>query len=463
MASNAHAQDVDNGQRLYQSQCAGCHSRDLTGGYGPNLIDDTWLHGSTRGGIREVITQGVPGTGMPSFKHTLNEEQVNHIIDYLIHMRTSSSTSHIPSLQSPIETLDYAIKVEEFVSGLEIPWALEFTDTHTALITERAGRLRIVERGRLREQPIADTPTVYHPPQAQGGLLDIVLHPDFNNNGWVYLAYTEALEKNANEEHPPSMLRIVRGKIRNYRWVEQEDIFVAPQKTYTTTPPYHYGSRMVFDEHGYLFFSVGDRYAQDQAQDLQRPNGKIHRVHDDGKIPVDNPFVKRANALASIYSYGHRHPQGMAIHPQTGEIWAAEHGPKGGDELNRLVAGGNYGWPIISYGINYDGSVLTPHRQQQGMQQPVRYWRPSIATSGVAFYEGKLFPRWQNKLLLGALKDEVLLLLDIQDGRVIHEESLLKNQGRVREAVVGPEGAVYVILDEPARIVRLTAEKERLL
>jgi glucose/arabinose dehydrogenase len=283
-------------------------------------------------------------------------------------------------------------------------------------------------------------------------MLDVAVDPDYQDNGWIYLAYSHALGEGDNR---PAMTRVVRGHIRNNAWTDQQVLFEAPHDTYRTSR-HHYGSRIVFDAEGRLYFSIGDRGAQSQAQDLSRPNGKVHRIHRDGSIPSDNPFVGRDDALPSIFSYGHRNPQGLAIHPETDALWGVEHGPRGGDELNRIVAGRNYGWPVITYGINYDGTIITEERAREGMEQPVLYWRPSIAVSGLDVYDGQAFPYWRNHLLVGALRDQEVRLLSLAGNHVQHQEVILKNAGRVREAVTGPDGAIYVVVNAPGAILRLS-------
>ena len=237
-------------------------------------------------------------------------------------------------------------------------------------------------------------------------------------------------------------------------------LFEAPHDTYAT-PRVHFGTRIVFDTAGNLYFSIGDRGTGIHAQDLSRPNGKIHRIRTDGSIPKDNPFRRNREALPSIYSLGHRNPQGLAIDPATGQLWTSDHGPMGGDELNIVKAGANYGWPVITYGKNYNGSVITELTRKEGMEQPVFYWRPSTAVCAIDFCRGDLFPKWENKLLVGALKYQDLRLLDIVDGRVLHEEIILKGAGRVRDVVCGPDGAVYVVLNDPGTLLRLTPRSEK--
>jgi glucose/arabinose dehydrogenase len=235
-------------------------------------------------------------------------------------------------------------------------------------------------------------------------------------------------------------------------------VYEAPHETYRTTR-HHYGNRIVFDRKGYLYFSIGDRGAQDQAQDPTRPNGKIHRIYPDGSVPDDNPFADRG--LASIYTLGNRNPQGLSVHPLTDEIWSVEHGPLGGDELNLITAGTNYGWPVITYGSNYNGAPVSQYTRMEGYAQPALYWKPSIAVCGMEFYQGEAFPKWENKVLVCALKFEEVRLLDIEADRVMHQEVILKNFGRVRDVGLDPEGNIYVVVNKPDRIIKLSPRGER--
>ena len=241
-------------------------------------------------------------------------------------------------------------------------------------------------------------------------------------------------------------------------WVDEEVIYEAPDDAYLTTR-HHYGNRIVFDRKGYLYFSIGDRGKQDHAQDPTRPNGKIHRIYPDGSLPDDNPF--RNEGLQTLYTLGNRNPQGISVHPETDDVWAAEHGPLGGDELNLIRKGVNYGWPVITYGSNYNGTPITEHTSMEGYAQPNLYWKPSTAVCGMEFYQGKAFPKWRNKLLVGALKYEDVRLLDIEGDRVMHQEVILKNYGRVRDIGLDPLGDVYVVVNKPDRVIRLSSLGER--
>jgi glucose/arabinose dehydrogenase len=303
----------------------------------------------------------------------------------------------------------------------------------------------------LNPESVAGIPKVLH--EGQGGLLDVAVDPKYSENGWIYLAYSHALPE-PGQQRPPAMTRIVRGRLVGNRWQDQQVVYEAPHELYRETRQ-HYGCRIVFDHDGYLYFSIGDRGAGGQAQELGRPNGKIHRVHRDGSIPTSNPFHNQTEALSTIFAYGNRNPQGLAVHPMTGRVWESEHGPMGGDELNLISAGRNYGWSTITFGRDYDGGQVSKFRRKPGMETPNLYWKPSIAVCGIDFVRGNLFPRWQNHLLVGALKYEEVRLLDIQGNQVIHQEIILKNAGRVRDVACGPDGAVYIVLNGPGMILKL--------
>jgi len=451
------AQDaVPDGKALYLTFCAQCHGPDLNGANAPSLIDGVWKYGGEHGYRVRNVKNGLTDLGMPSFGASLTDNQIEAIIDFVEQAEKEGGATKPPPPDF-LQTLDYDVNVDIWVEGLQIPWAIDFIDANTALITELPGRLWVVKNGNMLADPVVGTPEVVY--SGQGGLLDVAVDPEYAENGWLYLAYSHEIARVQGQRRSPAMTRVVRGRLKDNSWVDQEVIFEAPHETYRTTR-HHYGSRIVFDADGYLYFSIGDRGAKNQAQDLDRPNGKIHRIHRDGRIPKDNPFVGREGALATIYSYGHRNPQGISVNPVTGRVWDGEHGPMGGDELNVIAVGKNYGWPEISYGRNYNGTILTEFVRKAGMEQPAFYWKPSIAICGINFYQGKLFSQWNNKLIVASLKYEDVRVLSVEDDRVMHQEVILKSAGRVREAVTGPDGAVYVVLNRPDVILRLTPSEE---
>ncbi len=448
-----------NAAELYQTHCASCHGDQFQGGSAQSLADEVWQFGSTTEHIDWNTKNGIVHLGMPAFRETLTDPEIRQITAYLLdaEKKERAITPFIPKV---LHTLDYEINVDVWAEGLEIPWSLAFLDSKTALVTERSGRLRVIENGRLHSQPIIGTPEVLA--EGQGGLLAVAFDPDYaaEGNQWIYLAYSHGLELQPNGKRAAAMTKLARGRIDGNHWVDEEVLFEAPHETYRTTR-HHFGTRIIFDAEGNLYFSIGDRGTGAHAQDLSKPNGKIHRIRRDGSIPRSNPFRRNKTAMRSIFSYGHRNPQGLAFHPETGLLWVAEHGPLGGDELNLVLSGANYGWPIITYGKNYNGTPITEFVRKEGLQQPAFYWTPSTAVCGIDFYHGELFPKWNNKLLVGALKYEDLRLLNIEKNRVMHEEIILQNSGRVRDVVCGPDGAIYVVLNNPGTILRLSPAKNK--
>lgn len=454
--NSALAQETNSkAAQLYNNYCASCHGADYNGGMSQSLIDGVWQFGDGSGYVSRNIKFGIPHLGMPSFENTLSEDEIKSLVDFL-YEEESKAGAVKPDPPAELESIDYAIKSEVWVDDLDIPWAIVFLNKDTALITERPGKLRVVVDGKLVENQVSGTPAVLH--EGQGGLMDVNIDNNYKQNGWIYLSYSHEIEQRSGEDRPPAMTRIIRGRIRDLEWVNEELIYEAPFETYRTTR-HHYGNRIVFDEKGYLYFSIGDRGAKNQAQDPTKPNGKIHRIFPDGSVPKDNPF--RDVGLPTLYTLGNRNPQGISVHPETDEIWAAEHGPLGGDELNLIRKGINYGWPVITYGSNYDGSSITEFTRKDGYAQPSLYWKPSSAVCGIEFYQGEAFPKWNNRLLVGALKYEDVKILNIAGDRVMHQEVILKNHGRVRDIGLDPDGNVYVVVNEPDRVIRLSPIGER--
>lgn len=325
---------------------------------------------------------------------------------------------------------------ELVLGGLQIPWSMAFLPDGGMLITEKSGQLIHVKDGVSTN--VENVPKVYD--RGQGGLLDIKLHPKYESNGWIYISYASAEgdDKGGNTA-------IMRARLKNNTLVDSELLYKA---TPNTTKGQHFGSRFEFDDEGYLYFSVGERGEMDiNPQDISRDGGKIYRLNDDGSIPLDNPFVDKDGAIKAIYSYGHRNPQGLAKHPISGKLWNHEHGPRGGDEINIVQKGANYGWPVITYGINYSGTPITDKTAMEGMEQPIHYWLPSIAPSGMAFVTSDKYPDWKGNLLVGSLAFQYLERLELDGEKVTYREKLLANMGRVRDVRQAPDGYIYVAVE----------------
>ena len=329
--------------------------------------------------------------------------------------------------------------------GLEHPWSLAFLPGGDMLVTERAGRLRVIRQGKLDPSPVPGLPEVAA--GGQGGLLDIVLHPKFADNGLIYLSY-------AAESFFFKGTEVARARFADGRLTDLETILEVRPKS---SGGRHFGSRLAFGPDGTLYVTAGERGDPDRAQDPDDLAGSILRITENGAVPPDNPFIGRGGARPEIYTFGHRNPQGLAVHPDTGEVWAVEHGPRGGDELNILVPGANYGWPVITYGESYAGFAIGEGTSKPGMAQPVRYWVPSISPSGMAFYTGDAFPSWRGNLFLGALSGLALVRLELDGNEVVHEERLLRDLGaRIRDVRNGPDGTLYLLTDEPdGKLLRL--------
>lgn len=441
----------DRANDLYLENCASCHGTNTDGGMGGSLSDGLWKHGGSDAEIARSISQGVPDLGMPAFQQSLSPEQIRSLVVFLREKEKTSKTQASPPPQpkdGSVKSQEHSYKVETLIAdGLKTPWSLAFLPDGRHLVTERPGSLRIVDAaGNLLPEPVAGTPRVVE--LGQGGMLDVAVSPYFARDGWIYLAYADPLEG----EKMRAMLKVVRGRIRDHAWTDEEVIFQSAPDFYTPSGQ-HFGTRMAFDC-GYLYFIVGERGGKMEAQDLTRPNGKIYRVFPDGRIPEDNPFAAEKTSIPGIWSYGHRNPQGLAIDPRDHAIYATEHGPRGGDEFNLIRKGANYGWPVISHGMNYDGTPLTGLTEKEGMEQPLVQWTPSIAACGLTCYTGDKFPSWTYDFFAGGLRGE-LHRIRVQDGKVVADEILLSGLGRIRDVRTRPDGFLYIILNQPDRIVRL--------
>lgn len=347
------------------------------------------------------------------------------------------------ALAETFDTEKGKIALEHVAEGLSHPWAIDFLPDGSMIVTERVGKMRLVSKAGDLGEPLKGLPAV--DTGGQGGLLDVALHPNFAHNRLVYWSFSEAGPGG-------NSTAVAQGRLSEdgTSLIDVRVIFSQMPKLPSNN---HFGSRLVFDDNGHLFVTLGERFnarTRGQAQDLDSDLGKIVRLTEDGKVPPDNPFVNKPGARPEIWSYGHRNPQAAAINPATGALWEIEHGPMGGDEINLPEPGKNYGWPVISYGKNYDGSpVGSGKREMPGMEQPIYQWTPVIAPSGMAFYTGDLFPQWKGNLFVGGLKSTALVRLELDGNKVFHEERLLRDLGlRIRDVAQAPDGSLYVVTDE---------------
>ena len=445
------------GPQIFNGTCSGCHGKTLADERGPSLLSERLLSASD-GVLAGKIAKGAVANGMPAFESVYSEGQISQVVAYM-RLQAATLKGKPTFVADPdgqiIKSQKQTFKLEVIARGLDTPWGLSFLPDGRMLVTERAGRLRIIGKdGKLPPEPVSGTPTPWV--RQDGGMLDVAVHPQYSKNGWIYLSYAELAPGAVPPPPPapgtspfrapnaPSMTVLVRGKIRNNQWVDNQEIFRAPTALYTTSGA-HYGSRFLFDQKGHLFYSLGERGEMKNAQDLSSPLGKIHRVNDDGSVPADNPFVKTPGAIPTIWSYGHRNPQGLAWNPVTGQLWESEHGPTGGDEINIIEPGKNYGWGVISMGIQ--PGITKTH--EVGMEQPIVYYTPTLAPSGINFYSGTRYPGWKNNLFVAALAGQQLLRLETKGRQVVAQETLFGQFGRTRTVVPGPDGLLYILLQVP--------------
>lgn len=458
MALSASAQQ---GARIYQTYCTGCHGADLKGTpAGSSLLAKNLKHGIDKSEISQSISNGIAGSTMISWGNALSPSEVEAVTEYILQSRKSRAANQSEEKALTATTQDYTLKIEKLVTeGLVSPWGIEFIDANRALITGNKGELYWVVDGKLDPRNVTGLPFIYGSDMF-GGMMDLALDPKYSENGWIYFAYSHN-PKNTADKTSPAMTKVVRGKIKDYQWVEQETLFEAPDSI-LVIGGMRWGSRLLFDKEGFLYFTIGDMQQSIQSgnnpQLPYRAEGKIFRIYSDGSIPKDNPYYGQKEILQGIYAVGTRNVQGLAQHPVTGEIYFTDHGPKGGDEVNRLKKGGNYGWPVITYGVNYDDSPVTSLREKEGMEQPITYYDPSIAICAAEFVTGDLFPKWKNQLLITALKDQEIRRLVIEGDQVLSQEVILKGMGRVRDAKIGPDGALYVLTNSTDAMLRITPQ-----
>ncbi|MCI4670729.1 MAG: PQQ-dependent sugar dehydrogenase [Bacteroidia bacterium] len=440
------SRDFAQAEKNYQNYCSGCHGSKMQA-----FVDRVWQHGMDRESLFSGIKNGYPADGMPAFDTTFTDDEVKELVDFVL-KALDYQKQFSPELGTPgsdtFTTEVLGIQLDTLLfdkSEVEIPWGMEFLPNGDMLVTDRGGLVyRLSKDGKLHL--ISGSPKVRS--RGQGGMLDIELHPNFKENSLVYMSYSKPQEGGTKVT-----TAIVRAKYEADAFTELKEIFEG--SPYWGTH-HHFGSRLEFDKEGYLYFSMGDRGKRDiNPQNLDNHGGKIHRINDDGSIPKDNPFVGREGAMPSIYSYGHRNPQGLAMHPKTGKIWEHEHGPRGGDELNKIMPGENYGWPVISYGINYNGTTFTEKTEMEGMLQPELYWIPSIAACGMTFIKSDKYPGWEDDIIVGSLRFNYLVRVIMEGDSVKGEEIIMRNIGRVRNVEMGPDGYLYVGTENPGAIFRM--------
>ena len=470
--------------KQFNDNCAACHGEDLTGSsMGTPLVGADLRFGDTVPQIAESIAKGFPSSGMPAWAETLNESQIWNLALYVAEQRQGTTIldkrDNIP-LEIPagtIETERHAFRIEKIADGLDkMPFSIEPLPDGNMLLSERMRGLRIISPTGEKSDYIKGTPQAYDDSgiflgqvQGLGWMLDIKTHPDYEDNGWIYIHHTDrctecnALSKKSGA--PVSMNRLVRGRIKDGEWVDEEVIWRADYETYTNTSDLASGGRISFDADNHVYISVGMKDTLDfmGVQDLDLPHGKIHRVNDDGSIPENNPFADDPQALDSIWTYGHRSSQGLEIDPATGDHWNTEMGPRGGDELNHLVRGGNYGWPVYTTGVNYDGRPVNVAGKlglvlaEADAEFPVVEWTPAVAISSFVFYASEEFPNWNGNIIAGTLRATDLLRMEVVDNEVVHTETLLTDLARFRDIEIGPNGELYVLLEHKtgSQIIRI--------
>lgn len=439
-------------EEVYGQYCASCHGASLKGGSAGGLIDKDYSDLAAKKALFQALADGMPQKGMPAYKNILSSEALRSLAILIQERAYAAKESQLESAAAASPKGVFKAAGYSFTKSCiaETPrgiWSFDFLPDGSILATQKEGTLWHIKDGNLTAIKGTPEPWVV----GQGGLLEVAVHPDYAKTPWVYLSLS------ASQDGKSGMTKVVRGQIKEGQWTKEELLYEAPDQ-FHSSKGHHFGSRFAFKD-GYLFFSVGDRGDKALAQDLGKPNGKIHRIHDDGRVPKDNPFVGK-QGLDTIWSYGHRNPQGLAINPADGTLWDAEHGPRGGDEINLVKPGTNYGWPVISYGMNYNGTPLTGEVERAGMAQPEHYWVPSIAVSEIDFYVGEAFPKWKGKMLASSLAKQELRLLAIKGGTVVEDSLILKGLGRIRDVASGPDGLPYFSLNnEHGQICRLSPQK----
>lgn len=439
-------ENIGNAEEYYEEFCASCHGKQVK-----EFVDrEKWVYGSSRAEMFDVIKKGADKDGMPAYGEVLNDGQIYELVDYILAAIEDKKSEEFNSGENndvvfSSEGMD--LKLELVVDNIDSPWGITQSNDGTLFYTEKAGKLFSKNKAGVINE-ITGLPKVAF--RGQGGLMDVLLHPDFDNNKRIYLTYS----KQKTDDDDYSTTALFSGTLEGNEIKNGKDIFIA--MPYETTSR-HFGSRMIFDNDGYLFLTVGERGRRDDhPQKLDNHLGKVLRLNDDGTAPIDNPFYTTEGTKKEIYSYGHRNPQGLCYDSLNNKIYDNEHGPRGGDEINLVEAGANYGWPVITYGINYVGTKITDLTHKEGMEQPSRYWVPSIATCGMEYVSSDKYPAWKGNILSGSLKFNYLHrdAFD-ENGKLIKEEKLFPDIGRMRSVEQCADGYLYFGVENPGKIYRI--------
>jgi glucose/arabinose dehydrogenase len=474
----------------YQQSCSVCHGEDLEGAaQGTPLVGAELRHGGSIVEISKSIAEGFPQTGMPKWSETLDATQIQRLAIFISEKRSGLAYTDFKIGAPPvipegsINSEEHAFRIETVIAGLDpLPYSIAPLPDGRILLTEKTRGLSIVSRRGEQSELIRGTPQAYDDGFevpgillvfGQGYLLDVAPHPRYAENGWIYLAYTDRCSDcsaaSRQTKRPVSMNALVRGRIKDGAWVDQETIWRTDIETYTAMPDMAAGGRIAFDDQRHVFMSIGIKGGSEFAgiQDLSLPFGKILRMNDDGSVPKDNPFVDAPNALKTIWTYGHRSPQGLEFNRETKQLWGTEMGQRGGDEVNLLRPGKNYGWPLYSKGLKYDGTPVDYGKglglefDLKDIEQPVVDLTPSPAVSSFVFYQGSAFPKWRGDMLVGTLKATELYRMVVEGDRVVHRETLLNGLGRIRDIASGSDGLVYLLVEHAsdARVLKLVPVK----
>ncbi len=470
---------------LYAEYCAVCHGADLTGeAQGTPLVGVDLMHGDSVEELIDTINKGVPGTSMEAFSEELSDTQIRTLAIFIAEERAQMTFAdfkiaaplEVPSGSQSSELHDF--RLDTVIEGLDpLPYSIAPLPDGRILLTEKMRGLTVISADGEQSGLITGAPEGYDDaPQrgilrmGNGWILDVAPHPDFENNGWIYLSYgdrcSDCNEISRRGGNPPvSAVKLIRGRIRDGHWVDEETLWEVERELYAPGTDMAAGGRIAFDHAGHLFLSFGmmPGVGYTGIQDLDRPWGKIHRIHDDGRVPEDNPFLTVPDAIDTIWTYGHRSPHGLEYDPQTGQLWETEMGPRGGDEVNLLVPGRNYGWPVTSKGVHYngrpvDGEGLGIEYDLGEIEQPVVDLTPSVAVSSFVVYNAEAFPKWRGHLLVGSLKGSDLYRFVIEDGSLSHRETVVEDLARIRDVEIGPDGDVLLLLEHAGggQIVRMS-------